>query len=146
MVIKMTSWSDAETFLLLDLWGDEAVQALLEGCTRNRHVYERISGDLQKGGYNRTWSQCRDKLKKIKKEYKKLKDYHEETGRKRKKWRFFDKVDDIIGCKPATRPEVVLDTSVEGTASNIMSDNGDDDSENESLEKQMEKEMEKNGG
>ena len=77
MVIKMTSWSDAETFLLLDLWGDEAVQALLEGCTRNRHVYERISGDLQKGGYNRTWSQCRDKLKKLKKEYKKLKDYHE---------------------------------------------------------------------
>ena len=65
MVIKMTSWSDAETFLLLDLWGDEAVQALLEGCTRNRHVYERISGDLQKGGYNRTWSQCRDKLKKM---------------------------------------------------------------------------------
>ena len=80
-----------------------------------------------------TGEQCRTKMKKIKKEYKKLKDYHEETGRKRKKWRFFDKVDDIIGCKPATRPEVVLDTSVEGTASNIMSDNGDDDSENESF-------------
>ena len=100
-----------------------------------------------------TGEQCRTKMKKLCQEYKKLKDYHEETGRKRKKWRFFDKVDDIIGCKPATRPEVVpivthshhgrhrevvLDTSVEGTASNIMSDNGDDDSENESLEKQME--------
>ena len=60
---------------------------------------------------------------------------HEEEE-KRKKWRFVDKVDNIIGCKPATRPEVVLDTSVEGTASNIMSDNGDD-SENESLEKAL---------
>ena len=89
VVIKMTSWLDAETFILLDLWGDEAVQALLDGCTRNCHVYERISGYVQKGGYKGTWSQRRDKLKMLRKEYKKLKDYHEETGRKRKKWRFF---------------------------------------------------------
>lgn len=123
----MAAWTDEETFLLIDLWGDEAVQALLEGCTRNRHVYERISGELEKGGgFKRSWSQCRDKLKKVKKQYKKIKDYHDETGRKRKEWKFFDKVDSILGCKPATRPEVVVDSSVEGTSSNIMNDNDDD--------------------
>ena len=68
-----TAWTDSETFLLLDLWGDETVQALLEGCTRNRHVYERIAGDLEKDGYKRTWSQCRDKLKKLKKRLQKVK-------------------------------------------------------------------------
>lgn len=31
------AWTDSET-CLLDLWGDEAIQALLEGCTRNKHI------------------------------------------------------------------------------------------------------------
>ena len=145
MTQNMTAWTDEETFLLIDLWGDEAVQAMLEGCSRNRHVYERISEELDKGGgFKRSWSQCRDKLKKIKKQYKKIKDYHDETGRKRKEWKFFEKMDSILGCKPATRPEVVIDSSVEGTSSSILSDNDEDkDSEGESmLAKEIEKEDE----
>lgn len=31
------AWTDSET-CLLDSWGDEAIQALLEGCTRNKHI------------------------------------------------------------------------------------------------------------
>ena len=39
----------------------------------------------------------RDKIKKMKKEYKKIKDYHNETGRKRRKeWKFFEKMDEIL--------------------------------------------------
>ena len=41
---------------------------------------------------------------------------------KRKQWRFYDKVDDIIGCKPATQPEVIIDSSVVATSSRILSD------------------------
>ena len=60
---NMTAWTDEETHLLLDLWGDEAVQAMLEGCTRNRHVYERISEDLEKGGgYKRSWSRSKKEV------------------------------------------------------------------------------------
>ena len=45
------------------------------------------------------------------KDYKKIKDYHNETGRKRRKeWKFFEKMDEILGTKPATRPEVLIDT------------------------------------
>ena len=44
-------------------WGDETIQSLLEGCKRNKHVYERIACDLEENGYERTWSQCRDKIK-----------------------------------------------------------------------------------
>ena len=140
-----TAWTDEETFLLLDLWGDESVQALLEGCTRNRHVYKCIARDLEKEGYKRTWSQCRDKLKKLKKEYKKLKDYHDETGKKRKQWKFYDKVDDIIGSKPATQPEVIIDTSVEGTSSRILSDEeGVGISDDEAIEKETEEEGKEN--
>lgn len=105
------SWTDEETFGLLDAWGDETIQSLLEGCKRNKHVYERIAHELEENGFERTWSQCRDKIKKLKKEYKNIKDYHNETGRKRKKeWKFFEKMDEILGTKPATRPEVLVDT------------------------------------
>ena len=140
-----TAWTDEETFFLLDLWGNESDQALLKGCTRNRHVYERIACDLEKERYKRTWSQCRDKLKKLKKEYKKLKDYHDETGKKRKQWKSYNKVDDIIGSKPATQPEVIIDTSVEGTSSRILSDEEEVGiSDDEAIEKETEEEGKEN--
>ena len=46
-----SSWTDDETFHLIDVWGDETIQALLEGCTRNRHVYEKIARELEEAGY-----------------------------------------------------------------------------------------------
>ena len=59
------SWSDKETFKLIEFWGEESIQTMLEGCTRNRHVYNKLSSELEEAGYNRSWSQCRDKLKQI---------------------------------------------------------------------------------
>ena len=32
------------------------------------------------------------------------------TGRGTRKWRYFDRMDAIVGHKPASQPEVVLDT------------------------------------
>lgn len=51
-----------------------------------------------------------------------MKDYHNETGKKGKLWEFYEKMDDIIGSRPATQPEVIIDTSLEGTFSTILSD------------------------
>ena len=100
-------WTDSETLKLIELWGDEAVQALLEGSTRNRHVYDRISREMGEAGYQRTWSQCRDKIKKLKSEYRKVKDNNDETGKRRKAWKFYDKVDDIIGCIDQLRNQLL---------------------------------------
>ena len=50
-------WTDRETLKLIELWGDETVQALLKGSTRNRHVYDKISREMGEAGYQRTWSQ-----------------------------------------------------------------------------------------
>ena len=33
-------WNDMETFKLVKVWGEEEIQALLEGCTRNKAVYK----------------------------------------------------------------------------------------------------------
>ena len=61
-------------------------------------------------GYGRTGVQCRDKLKNLKSEYKKMKDNNSETGRRRKVWKFYGCMKDVLGNKPATRPALVIDT------------------------------------
>ena len=50
--------SEPEPLQLLDLWGDTNVQAQLEGCQRNKRVYEKISKEMEAVGYKRTAVQC----------------------------------------------------------------------------------------
>ena len=36
----MTSWTDEETFKLIELWSEDSIQVMLEGSRRNRDEYE----------------------------------------------------------------------------------------------------------
>ena len=56
------------------------VKQQLEGCRRNGPVYWKIVHDLGEAGYMRFPEQCRDKIKKLKGEYKKVRDKKETTG------------------------------------------------------------------
>ena len=38
--------------MLIDIWGQEDVQAQLEDCKRNQVVYEKLAKILQEAGYN----------------------------------------------------------------------------------------------
>ena len=83
----MANWTDAEVLHLIELWGEEGIQEQLEGAKRNKHVFEKIAKELQKTGSEKTAEQCRTKLKKLKLDYRKVK----ETGRRgRTSWRYFD--------------------------------------------------------
>ena len=42
-VAMASTWSERETSKLIDLWGDDVIQAQLEGYKRNREVFEKIS-------------------------------------------------------------------------------------------------------
>ena len=76
--------------------------------TRNQKVFEKVARELNGAGYERTYQQCRDKIKKLKGEYKKIKDKHGKTGEDRSNW---DAMDSILGTRPATKPPIVIDTS-----------------------------------
>ena len=52
----------------------------LEDCKRNQVVYEKIAKEVHDAGYDRTYQQCRDKIKKLRGEYKKVKDKKKKTG------------------------------------------------------------------
>ena len=107
----MATWTDDETTKLLEVWGDDDIQRQLQGCKRNRGIYEKLSREMAAAGYKREAVPCREKIKKLKAEYKKVKDNNSKTGSARKTTKFFEKVDEILGHRPATRPAVVIDTS-----------------------------------
>ena len=75
-----STWNKEETLRLIDIWGDDRIQAQLEGAHRNRNVYMKIAREMSEAGYQRTLEQCRDKIKKLKGEYKQLKDKCGKTG------------------------------------------------------------------
>jgi hypothetical protein len=107
----MATWSKEETLKLIEIWGDDRIQAQLEGVHRNQDVFNKIAREMGESGFDRTFQQCRDKLKKLKSEYRKLKDKQGKTGEgKRKDWDYFDAMDAILGTKPATQPPVIVDT------------------------------------
>ena len=54
---------DEEVFKLIELGGDEAIQAQLEGCKRNKDVYDKIARAMKEAGSERSADQYRDKAK-----------------------------------------------------------------------------------
>lgn len=57
--------------------------------------------------------QCRSKIKKLRQEYKKIKDNNGLTGRGRSRWKYYDVLNELLGTHLATRPPVVVDTTGE---------------------------------
>ena len=108
--MAVVNWTDAETFQLINCWAEEGIQEQLEGCKRNKHIYESLSRSLAEHSIEKTGEQCRTKVKKLRQDYKKIKDKQNLTGHGRSDWKYFDKLDKILGARPATRPPVLLET------------------------------------
>ena len=72
-------WSTEETEALLGIWGAADVQEQMDGIVRNKTIYEKIATALAVLGYERTWQQCKTKVKNLVQRYKKvgLYSYHE---------------------------------------------------------------------
>ena len=107
-----STWSRRETLKLIEVWEDN-IQEQLEGCHCNREVYMCIARKLNDCGYGRSFEQCREKIKKLKKEYQRIKDRLKESGQGRDKdvqWSYYDAMDKILGHKPSTVPESVVDS------------------------------------
>ena len=65
---------------------------------------------MEEAGCERTFKQCRDRIKKLKVEYKKVKDKEKKIGEGKTKWEFFDGMYNILGDRPSTVLPVVLDS------------------------------------
>ncbi|KAL3050827.1 hypothetical protein OYC64_001151 [Pagothenia borchgrevinki] len=102
MAKKSTPWSIDEVTTFLHLIADDKIQRELDGTTRNLKVFQEVSALLSVRGYARTFQQCRDKLKKLKSEYRAVKDHNGRSGSDRRSWKWFDLMNDIYGRRPAS--------------------------------------------
>ncbi|KAL3043392.1 hypothetical protein OYC64_003288 [Pagothenia borchgrevinki] len=102
MAKKSTPWSVDEVTTFLHLIADDKIQRELDGTTRNLKVFQEVSALLSVRGYARTFQQCRDKLKKLKSEYRAVKDHNGRSGSDRRSWKWFDLMDEIYGRRPAS--------------------------------------------
>ena len=110
-------WSFAETTALLNLWGDISVQRQLDSARRNRLIFQRLQQDLAALGFNRTWQQCRVKIKNLTATYRKLRDSNRRSGRGRADFPFYSIIDGVLGTRPATQPVNLLSSTISNSAS-----------------------------
>lgn len=95
----MAVWTDEETVKLIELWGEADIQAELEGCKRNKAVYEKIAHEMATSNFERSAVQFHEKIKKLRTEYKKVKDSNNKTGKGRKTLKFYDhKLNPLLKC------------------------------------------------
>ena len=65
-------WTAEETSALGSVWGHAEVQSKLDGVTRNRTVFKKISNELGEMGFSKTWQQCHTKAKNLTQRYRKV--------------------------------------------------------------------------
>ncbi|XWS16371.1 hypothetical protein CRYUN_Cryun34aG0081300 [Craigia yunnanensis] len=96
---SLTDWTERETFVLLDAWGERFLQRGRKSLRSEewQEVAEKVS-EFSK--IERTDTQCRNRLDTLKKKYKKEKAMLTETGATTSKWVYFKKMDMLMSTSP----------------------------------------------
>ena len=76
---------------LISIWGESKIQEELNGAIRNKTIL------------------CRAKIKHPQAQYRKVKDRNGETGTGRISCKFYTELDHILGYRPASVPNILLD-------------------------------------
>nr|XP_029135214.1 uncharacterized protein LOC109991696 isoform X2 [Labrus bergylta] len=102
------NWTDEETQELLKVWSEEKIQVGLGESVRNERVYGEVSRRLAVMEMYRSAKQCRDKVKKLKLEYRKTKKHSEESWDIKKNFKWYDALDSIMREEPASREDTMI--------------------------------------
>ncbi|KAG8196604.1 hypothetical protein JTE90_014163 [Oedothorax gibbosus] len=90
------TWMDDETLSLIDIFSTEEIQKELNGSKRNIGIYERIASELSNIGFKRTAYQCREKIKRLRKEYHQVKYCIENNMAPKKQMKYYELVDKLF--------------------------------------------------
>ncbi|XP_070399434.1 zinc finger and SCAN domain-containing protein 29-like [Nothobranchius furzeri] len=95
-------WSNEEVKTFLSLLSDERIQRKLDGTVRNEKIFQGLALAMFTHGFERTSKQCREKIKKLKAEYRSVKDHNSRSGAHRRQWKWFAEMDAIYGERPVS--------------------------------------------
>ena len=114
-----SGWDDESTDALLDIWNDITVQSEIDDASvADSVVYKNISNLMKERGYELSDSQCKMRMKTLKRNYRVARDNLKKSGKGRKIPKFYEKMDEILGHRPATSP---LKTIQSGETKNAKS-------------------------
>ncbi|XP_047520457.1 uncharacterized protein LOC125059859 [Pieris napi] len=103
-------WNSPCVLLLLELY--RSMEGTLNsGKISQKQVWNKISQDMKKKGYDVTGPQCHSKIRSLKKTYKSTKDHNNKSGNNRKTWQFYDIMDEIFGKKAWCNPVAVASST-----------------------------------
>lgn len=88
--------------IFLSLVRDQRIHRELDGATCNEKIYQEVSKRMAAHRYSRTIKQCREKLKKLKSDYRSIKDHNGRSGSNRRCWKWFSQMDAIYRHRPAS--------------------------------------------
>ena len=124
MAERGRTWRDDEVAKLLEVWSEEGIQAQLRGAVRNEVPFRKIAEELQKAGYERTYTQCRDKIKALKKKSKEIVDRLRRSGVGMESddevtvhdFKWFADVHRVMKNRAVTNPKHVVDSATFDTS------------------------------
>lgn len=123
---KTEPWHSKETKTLIGIWSEDEVQRELEGSIRNQRVFQKISQRMWELGYNRSPDRCRVKIKKLKQDYRRLKEFNKRNGfRKKNQW--YDSLDAVLGRRAESAVRTVSTESSTSLLESVGSCNGVED-------------------
>ncbi|XP_068449254.1 uncharacterized protein [Clinocottus analis] len=125
---KKVPWSDKETIILLEIWGDPQVQQSMRRNPHNGHIFTDISEKLAANGFTRSAGQCHTRIKRLKANYRHCQENLNSSGTDRVDFKFYDLLDQILDKQPSTSSTVVPDSieiSEESNGESVTETDGD---------------------
>ncbi|XP_068163009.1 uncharacterized protein zgc:113263 isoform X2 [Antennarius striatus] len=107
---KKVPWSDKETIILLEIWGDPQVQQSIRRYPHNGHIFNDISEKLAANGYSRSPEQCHTRIKRLKSNYRQCQENMSSSGTHRVDFKFYELLEQILDKQPSTSSAVITDS------------------------------------
>ncbi|XP_059181672.1 uncharacterized protein zgc:113263 isoform X2 [Centropristis striata] len=125
---RKVPWSDKETIILLEIWGDPQVQQSMKRYPHNGHIFTEISEKLGANGYFRSPEQCLTRIKRLKANYRQCQENMSSSGTDRVDFKFYDLLEQILDKQPSTSSTVVTDSieiSEDSNSESVTETDGD---------------------
>ncbi|KAF5277522.1 hypothetical protein FQA39_LY18476 [Lamprigera yunnana] len=100
-------WPNQAVLLHLDQYEVNKTVLSKKNTTKKR-VWAKISNEMRVHHHSYSWDQIQNKWKSLVHTYKSIKDHNSPTGRNRKTWTFFEKLDYLMAKDPTVEPPTVL--------------------------------------
>ncbi|MGH0121653.1 UNVERIFIED_CONTAM: hypothetical protein FKN15_064322 [Acipenser sinensis] len=123
-------WGSEEIEALLEIWADTHIQMLFANTHKNTKVFKVFSSRLKERGFNITSEQCRAKFKKLPCSYIKTRDILRRSGESpeiKLKCPYYDQLDIILGTRPCSNPQNIVESFIEDESSSSMEANLEED-------------------